>query len=423
MANSIIVYASVGADGLGLGYRPDLESYSAYSHNLRNGSLVGLDYYLGSTKPYEYLVTHEGANLEGVSWYSSLGEAVVSPFQSFGDWRSRYESAIFNLYIRLDGKVVKTFKGIYIERKEGVDRDVLQGSDVGILEVEDAVDSNSTYVVSGSSAYVDISFYEVADPEVSNVSMLAEGAKLDIASLPSSVSDEFKVEVENVNTDIEYSSLLNTWHTPKSERKYLTEVSNPVDVFVDTDSISLEEAKTLSDTMSSHILPYQYSEGGDLHLNPNGGVLLADFIKKNGIFDTYPDTEVVKGGLGVVDKWQYVTYFQAVLMYLHVKGVEFYDIQPTSVLINLFRVGLQGSIYPIEVDSRSSIRYRVTGEELFDALLLDVRDAVPLSDLSVLLLVVSKILELDLFNSNAEGIPRLSSRISRLALAELWGHK
>lgn len=423
MASSIIVYATVGESGLGLGYRPDRESYSAYSRNLRNGSLLGLDYYVSSSKPYEYLVTHEGANLEGISWYSSLGEAVISPFQSFGDWRSRYASNVFNLYIRLDGKVVKTFKGIYIERKDGIDRGVFQGSDVGVLELDGIEGSDSTYVVSGKSAYVDISSYEVSDPEVSNVSMLARESQLDIDSMPSSVSAEFKAEIENVNTDIEYASLLNTWHTPKSERKHLTEVSNPVDVFVDTDSISLDDAKTLSDSMSSHILPYQYSEGGDLHLNPNGGVLLADFIKKNGVFDTYPDTEVVKAGLGVVDKWQYVTYFQAVLMYLHVKGMEFYDIQPTSVLINLFRVGLQGSIYPIEVDSGSSLRYRVTGEELFDALLFDVRDAVPLSDLSVLLLVVSKILELDLFNSNAEGIPRLSSRISRLALAELWGRK
>ena len=207
----------------------------------------------------------------------------------------------------------------------------------------------------------------------------------------------------------------------------LVEVESPLDVYEDyTDEASIEDARAIIGAQLKGLLPYQYGIGGSMNLNLQGSVLRENVYKQFGNKGIQYDKYHIKMLQNTQKLKDYLTYGEAVFLYMVAKGdeVELPTTEIDSVFKSVLKVGLES-----QRDFLRTWFYAPKGDLTNLSEVYTQASRVSLKDFAtfchdylkfefyfgVLYVLYSD----NLFNCIQEGLPDFTSTISRLEFAKL----
>ena len=207
----------------------------------------------------------------------------------------------------------------------------------------------------------------------------------------------------------------------------LVEVESPLEVYEDFDnSVDVEDARAIIDAQLRGYLPYQYGVGGSMYLHLQGSVLRENaykqFADKNVQYDE-KHTDVLQTVSGLKP---YLTYGEAVFLYMVVKGgsVDLPRTDIDSVFKSVLKVGLENQrdflttwfYKPVGLLSDISEIYAQTKEIFLQDYARFCKTYLPFEFYFGFLYVLYSD---NLFNCIQEGLPDFTSEIPRLEFAKL----
>ena len=246
---------------------------------------------------------------------------------------------------------------------------------------------------------------------VDTLTYYRDGAlKFDVLDAPLQLSDK-ELQDEYVKFQKIQGVLKDTSAVVREKRKHLDFVTDASDVYVDKELYDKDVVDSVTNVVSQGFLPYQYQKSGDMVLNPKGGVLVCDL----GAFG-------VSGLENYTDK--YVSVISAVLLGLLLQGKEKYEYNWGAVAMVALTRGLDNNVlYPFvkkdayEVGDFSKV-CSCSSEVLYREFRHTLEGA-PVSSVEILGLVISTIIDGDLFETSKLGFPSLRDMVSRIELARL----
>lgn len=246
---------------------------------------------------------------------------------------------------------------------------------------------------------------------VDTLTYYRDGAlKFDVLDAPLQLSDK-ELQEEYVKFQKIQGVLKDTSAVVREKRKHLDFVTDASDVYVDKELYDKDVVDSVTNVVSQGFLPYQYQKSGDMVLNPKGGVLVCDL----GAFG-------VSGLENYTDK--YVSVISAVLLGLLLQGKENYEYNWGAVAMVALTRGLDNNVlYPFvkkdayEVGDFSKV-CSCSSEVLYREFRHTLEGA-PVSSVEILGLVISTIIDGDLFETSKLGFPSLRDMVSRIELARL----
>ena len=246
---------------------------------------------------------------------------------------------------------------------------------------------------------------------VDTLTYYRDGAlKFDVLDAPLQLSDK-ELQDEYVKFQKIQGILKDTSAVAQEKRKHLDFVTDASDVYVDKELYDKDVVDLVTKVVSQGFIPYQYQKSGDMVLNPKGGVLVSDL----GAFG-------VSGLENYTDK--YVSVISAVLLGLLLQGKDKYEYNWGAVAMVALTRGLDNNVlYPFvkkdtyEVDDFSKV-CSCSSEVLYREF-RNTLEGVPLRSVEVLGLVISTIIDADLFETSKLGFPSLRDMVSRVELARL----
>lgn len=246
---------------------------------------------------------------------------------------------------------------------------------------------------------------------VDTLTYYRDGAlKFDVLDAPLQLSDK-ELQDEYVKFQKIQGILKDTSAVAQEKRKQLDFVTDASDVYVDKELYDKDVVDLVTKVVSQGFIPYQYQKSGDMVLNPKGGVLVSDL----GAFG-------VSGLENYTDK--YVSVISAVLLGLLLQGKDKYEYNWGAVAMVALTRGLDNNVlYPFvkkdtyEVGDFSKV-CSCSNEVLYREF-RNTLEGVPLRSVEVLGLVISTIIDADLFETSKLGFPSLRDMVSRVELARL----
>lgn len=246
---------------------------------------------------------------------------------------------------------------------------------------------------------------------VDTLTYYRDGAlKFDVLDAPLQLSDK-ELQDEYVKFQKIQGILKDTSAVTQEKRKHLDFVTDASDVYVDKELYDKDVVDLVTKVVSQGFIPYQYQKSGDMVLNPKGGVLVSDL----GAFG-------VSGLENYTDK--YVSVISAVLLGLLLQGKDKYEYNWGAVAMVALTRGLDNNVlYPFvkkdtyEVGDFSKV-CSCSNEVLYREF-RNTLEGVPLRSVEVLGLVISTIIDADLFETSKLGFPSLRDMVSRVELARL----
>ena len=246
---------------------------------------------------------------------------------------------------------------------------------------------------------------------VDTLTYYRDGAlKFDVLDAPLQLSDK-ELQDEYVKFQKIQGILKDTSAVTQEKRKHLDFVTDASDVYVDKELYDKDVVDLVTKVVSQGFIPYQYQKSGDMVLNPKGGVLVSDL----GAFG-------VSGLENYTDK--YVSVISAVLLGLLLQGKDKYEYNWGAVAMVALTRGLDNNVlYPFvkkdtyEVGDFSKV-CSCSSEVLYKEF-RNTLEGVPLRSVEVLGLVISTIIDADLFETSKLGFPSLRDMVSRVELARL----
>ena len=246
---------------------------------------------------------------------------------------------------------------------------------------------------------------------VDTLTYYRDGAlKFDVLGAPLQLSDK-ELQDEYVKFQKIQGILKDTSAVAQEKRKHLDFVTDASDVYVDKELYDKDVVDLVTKVVSQGFIPYQYQKSGDMVLNPKGGVLVSDV----GAFG-------VSGLENYTDK--YVSVISAVLLGLLLQGKDKYEYNWGAVAMVALTRGLDNNVlYPFvkkatyEVGDFSKV-CSCSSEVLYKEF-RNTLEGVPLRSVEVLGLVISTIIDADLFETSKLGFPSLRDMVSRVELARL----
>lgn len=246
---------------------------------------------------------------------------------------------------------------------------------------------------------------------VDTLTYYRDGAlKFDVLDAPLQLSDK-ELQDEYVKFQKIQGILKDTSAVAQEKRKHLDFVTDASDVYVDKELYDKDVVDLVTKVVSQGFIPYQYQKSGDMVLNPKGGVLVSDL----GAFG-------VSGLENYTDK--YVSVISAVLLGLLLQGKDKYEYNWGAVAMVALTRGLDNNVlYPFvkkdtyEVGDFSKV-CSCSNEVLYREF-RNTLEGVPLRSVEVLGLVISTIIDADLFETSKLGFPSLRDMVSRVELARL----
>lgn len=246
---------------------------------------------------------------------------------------------------------------------------------------------------------------------VDTLTYYRDGAlKFDVLDAPLQLSDK-ELQDEYVKFQKIQGILKDTSAVAQEKRKHLDFVTDASDVYVDKELYDKDVVDLVTKVVSQGFIPYQYQKSGDMVLNPKGGVLVSDL----GAFG-------VSGLENYTDK--YVSVISAVLLGLLLQGKDKYEYNWGAVAMVALTRGLDNNVlYPFvkkdtyEVGDFSKV-CSCSSEVLYKEF-RNTLEGVPLRSVEVLGLVISTIIDGDLFETSKLGFPSLRDMVSRIELARL----
>lgn len=246
---------------------------------------------------------------------------------------------------------------------------------------------------------------------VDTLTYYRDGAlKFDVLDAPLQLSDK-ELQEEYIKFQKIQGVLKDTSAVVREKRKHLDFVTDASDVYVDKELYDKDVVDSVTNVVSQGFLPYQYQKSGDMVLNPKGGVLVCDL----GAFG-------VSGLENYTDK--YVSVISAVLLGLLLQGKEKYEYNWGAVAMVALTRGLDNNVlYPFvkkdayEVGDFSKV-CSCSSEVLYREFRHTLEGA-PVSSVEILGLVISTIIDGDLFETSKLGFPSLRDMVSRIELARL----
>lgn len=124
----------------------------------------------------------------------------------------------------------------------------------------------------------------------------------------------------------------------------LVEVESPLEVYEDFDnSVDVEDARAIIDAQLKGYLPYQYGVGGSMYLHLQGSVLRENAYKQFSKYGVHYDKDHIGILQGEQNLKSYLTYGEAVFLYLVAKGgsVKLPTTDIDSVFKSVLKVGLE----------------------------------------------------------------------------------
>lgn len=246
---------------------------------------------------------------------------------------------------------------------------------------------------------------------VDTLTYYRDGAlKFDVLDAPLQLSDK-ELQDEYVKFQKIQGILKDTSAVAQEKRKHLDFVTDASDVYVDKELYDKDVVDLVTKVVSQGFIPYQYQKSGDMVLNPKGGVLVSDL----GAFG-------VSGLENYTDK--YVSVISAVLLGLLLQSKDKYEYNWGAVAMVALTRGLDSNVlYPFvkkatyEVGDFSKV-CSCSSEVLYKEF-RNTLEGVPLRSVEVLGLVISTIIDADLFETSKLGFPSLRDMVSRVELARL----
>ena len=246
---------------------------------------------------------------------------------------------------------------------------------------------------------------------VDTLTYYRDGAlKFDVLDAPLQLSDK-ELQDEYVKFQKIQGILKDTSAVAQEKRKHLDFVTDASDVYIDKELYDKDVVDLVTKVVSQGFIPYQYQKSGDMVLNPKGGVLVSDL----GAFG-------VSGLENYTDK--YVSVISAVLLGLLLQGKDNYEYNWGAVAMVALTRGLDNNVlYPFvkkdtyEVGDFSKV-CSCSSEVLYKEF-RNTLEGVPLRSVEVLGLVISTIIDADLFETSKLGFPSLRDMVSRVELARL----
>lgn len=246
---------------------------------------------------------------------------------------------------------------------------------------------------------------------VDTLTYYRDGAlKFDVLDAPLQLSDK-ELQDEYVKFQKIQGILKDSSAVAQEKRKHLDFVTDASDVYVDKELYDKDVVDLVTKVVSQGFIPYQYQKSGDMLLNPKGGVLVSDL----GAFG-------VSGLENYTDK--YVSVISAVLLGLLLQGKDKYEYNWGAVAMVALTRGLDNNVlYPFvkkdtyEVGDFSKV-CSCSNEVLYREF-RNTLEGVPLRSVEVLGLVISTIIDADLFETSKLGFPSLRDMVSRVELARL----
>lgn len=205
--------------------------------------------------------------------------------------------------------------------------------------------------------------------------------------------------------------LRDTSNVDKEERKHLDYVTDASDVYVDKEQFEPEVVNAVTSMVLQGLLPYHYLKSGDMVLNPHGGVLVSS-LGKYGIsgLEEYND--------------RYLSVISGVLLSLLMRGKEVHEYNWGAVVMVALTRGLDSNVlYPfVKKDDYKVEDFTKVCSCSNEVLYKEFRKTLvgePLGSIDVLGLVISTIIDLDLFETSKLGFPSLRDMVTRYELATL----
>lgn len=207
----------------------------------------------------------------------------------------------------------------------------------------------------------------------------------------------------------------------------LVEVESPFDVYEDFDeNVDLEDARTILEAQLNGLLPYQYGVGGSMYLHLQGSVLRENAYKQFADKNVQYDEKHIDVLQTVSGLKPYLTYGEAVFLYMVVKGgsVDLPRTDIDSVFKSVLKVGLENQrdflttwfYKPVDLLSDISEVYAQTKEIFLQDYARFCKTYLPFEFYFGFLYVLYSD---NLFNCIQDGLPDFTSEISRLEFAKL----
>ena len=234
--------------------------------------------------------------------------------------------------------------------------------------------------------------------------------KFDLPETPLELTnEELKSEYERFKKI--QGVLKDTSNVAKEERKHLDYVTDASDVYVDKEQFEPEVVNAVTSMVLQGLLPYHYLKSGDMVLNPHGGVLVSS-LSKYGIsgLEEYND--------------RYLSVISGVLLSLLMRGKEVHEYNWGAVVMVALTRGLDSNVlYPfVKKDDYKVEDFTKVCSCSNELLYKEFRKTLvgePLGSIDVLGLVISTIIDLDLFETSKLGFPSLRDMVTRYELATL----
>ena len=237
---------------------------------------------------------------------------------------------------------------------------------------------------------------------VDTLTYYRDGAlKFDVLDAPLQLSDK-ELQDEYVKFQKIQGILKDTSVVAQEKRKHLDFVTDASDVYVDKELYEKDVVDLVTKVVSQGFIPYQYQKSGDMVLNPKGGVLVSDL-----------------GAFGVSGLENYT-----VLLGLLLQGKDKYEYNWGAVAMVALTRGLDNNVlYPFVKKDTYEVGYfskvcSCSSEVLYKEF-RNTLEGVPLRSVEVLGLVISTIIDADLFETSKLGFPSLRDMVSRVELARL----
>lgn len=234
--------------------------------------------------------------------------------------------------------------------------------------------------------------------------------KFDVPETPLELTtEELKSEYERFKKI--QGVLRDTSNVDKEERKHLDYVTDASDVYVDKEQFEPEVVNAVTSMVLQGLLPYHYLKSGDMVLNPHGGVLVSS-LSKYGIsgLEEYND--------------RYLSVISGVLLSLLMRGKDVHEYNWGAVVMVALTRGLDSNVlYPfVKKDDYKVEDFTKVCSCSNEVLYKEFRKTLvgePLGSIDVLGLVISTIIDLDLFETSKLGFPSLRDMVTRYELATL----
>lgn len=234
--------------------------------------------------------------------------------------------------------------------------------------------------------------------------------KFDLLETPLELTnEELKSEYERFKKI--QGVLKDTSNIDKEERKHLDYVTDASDVYVDKEQFEPEVVNAVTSMVLQGLLPYHYLKSGDMVLNPHGGVLVSS-LSKYGIsgLEDYND--------------RYLSVISGVLLSLLMRGKDVHEYNWGAVVMVALTRGLDSNVlYPfVKKDDYKVEDFTKVCSCSNEVLYKEFRKTLvgePLGSIDVLGLVISTIIDLDLFETSKLGFPSLRDMVTRYELATL----